>query len=792
MERRNRDCLLKTLLEVVSSGLRPYVEEKMRSRYGATWQKEIESALNASPNRGPDDELDLNDPYVLLKTLKTQWDAVFAQELGWERRALVVEVIEIRNALVHNRSVRVAGSREDFSLENTHRSLDIMHRLLSAIAAPEAAEVQKLKQEIFREIQVDATSDVKRPERQTGKTSTQPKKPGTALKLVSVVPAAQVGRLPQQALPSLLQNHGAETPAAVDPFAHFHPAYLLTPALIRRMDAEVTRRQPQRRGWILIDACNPDPSAVWIHVRSYVSDRTDVPTISKKRKRMPRRFKPWDYREKLPEGFRLQYADKDFIAEAWDTDYPAVFVNQGDDEISQWAFEFIAGLQMRSFPYLVIAVADDSDKITVFEDDARRALPSEMAPLRAGRIEIELNGHNHRTLDTLLPFDFVVRSEAPAAALDVKIPGDGFSSESYHFLIRDPANQPIGEATFRINAALATGKPDEIILEPGSDRPLTVQNWDRSQITRGGFDGPLTLHVIFDRTTLDDAAWPHAFETLERGTITDAIDELAPKLATGNASTGPSWNQNLRRTLAARLPAAIAQFQVQTTLDLWWFADISRDEIAANDNLPKADAAYARVGRSSIDSLPGDLSERHFDYATGFDLFDAVDEVLNGVAGHISHEIDLHHMNHVVLIVGDSPPPPGSTSDVLWKQLVEQPIRTNARRSDQFGRALRALEELNVPVGWLFIRPGKSSWTENANAVHVSRFLWAANLRGRVLDALQKIADIHVEDTAGSDDMGRALTSLFAKLAASKSAISGVQITRVIGSLPGCGETKRG
>src|SRR5262249_23102424 len=69
------------------------------------------------------------------------WGDVFRKTLGKAERSLVNEVLEVRNRWAH---------QNPFSGDDADRALDSMARLLTAVSAPEADEVGKMKTELRR------------------------------------------------------------------------------------------------------------------------------------------------------------------------------------------------------------------------------------------------------------------------------------------------------------------------------------------------------------------------------------------------------------------------------------------------------------------------------------------------------------------------------------------------------------------------------------------------------------------------------------------------------------------
>lgn len=121
-------------LELLSRGLKPFVERELRTQLGTKWE---EPAKKLSP----DGKLNWDDPHLVLSVLWDQWNTVFKEILGHAERSLVSELRDMRNKWAH---------REAFSGNDAHRALDSMARLLSAVSAPEAAEVEQMRMDLMR------------------------------------------------------------------------------------------------------------------------------------------------------------------------------------------------------------------------------------------------------------------------------------------------------------------------------------------------------------------------------------------------------------------------------------------------------------------------------------------------------------------------------------------------------------------------------------------------------------------------------------------------------------------
>jgi len=136
----NRDRVGKGL-DLLASGLRPFVERELKSHLGDDWH----SALPGTTARGPRaraQPANLDDPHILLGILWDQWNAVFKNTLGQAERSLVSELRDVRNRWAHH---------EQFISNDAIRALDSTERLLNAVSAAEAAaEVGQMRMDLMR------------------------------------------------------------------------------------------------------------------------------------------------------------------------------------------------------------------------------------------------------------------------------------------------------------------------------------------------------------------------------------------------------------------------------------------------------------------------------------------------------------------------------------------------------------------------------------------------------------------------------------------------------------------
>jgi len=127
-------------MELLRDGLRPFIEREMRARLGEAWEEEVGRTLTDTRLRAAKGD-SLQDVAVQLVVMDRHWGAVFRWTLGKAERSLVNELLEVRHRWAH---------QEPFSGDDADRALDSMARLLTAVSAPEADDVGKMKQELRR------------------------------------------------------------------------------------------------------------------------------------------------------------------------------------------------------------------------------------------------------------------------------------------------------------------------------------------------------------------------------------------------------------------------------------------------------------------------------------------------------------------------------------------------------------------------------------------------------------------------------------------------------------------
>lgn len=127
-------------MDLLKEGLAPFIEREFVSVYK-------NKALDEAKAFVVDDRLNTAKPLkewdvaAQLRLMWEAWNTVFKKTLGQGERSLVSELREVRKKWAH---------QEPFSGDDADRALDSTERLLTAISAPQAEGVRKLKMELRR------------------------------------------------------------------------------------------------------------------------------------------------------------------------------------------------------------------------------------------------------------------------------------------------------------------------------------------------------------------------------------------------------------------------------------------------------------------------------------------------------------------------------------------------------------------------------------------------------------------------------------------------------------------
>lgn len=127
-------------LEILKAGLGPFVQREMANVYKDRAATET-SRFIGEDRQNAKKPITEWDVAVLLKLMWESWNDVFRLTLGHTERSLVSELRDHRNKWAH---------QESFSSDDTYRALDSAARLLTAVSAPQAEEIEKMKTELLR------------------------------------------------------------------------------------------------------------------------------------------------------------------------------------------------------------------------------------------------------------------------------------------------------------------------------------------------------------------------------------------------------------------------------------------------------------------------------------------------------------------------------------------------------------------------------------------------------------------------------------------------------------------
>ena len=128
-------------LELLKAGLGPFVEREVQDKIKAGGVHMDTVRRFVDDPHLTDKPIDQWDVAALLKLMWETWNDVFRNVLGRAERSLVSEIRDQRNKWAH---------QDSFSSDDADRTLDSIARLLTAVSAPQADEVNRMKMELRR------------------------------------------------------------------------------------------------------------------------------------------------------------------------------------------------------------------------------------------------------------------------------------------------------------------------------------------------------------------------------------------------------------------------------------------------------------------------------------------------------------------------------------------------------------------------------------------------------------------------------------------------------------------
>ncbi len=127
-------------MELLPAALIPFVEKRLETSLKGHWQVEVLERLQSLRPNGRGEIA--WDQAALLNAMDRFWSEAFRMVLGRAERAIVNELVDVRNKLSHN---------EPFTYDDAERALDSMRRLMEAISAGEVADqLAKARDTILR------------------------------------------------------------------------------------------------------------------------------------------------------------------------------------------------------------------------------------------------------------------------------------------------------------------------------------------------------------------------------------------------------------------------------------------------------------------------------------------------------------------------------------------------------------------------------------------------------------------------------------------------------------------
>lgn len=127
------------VLEILTEGLAPYVEGKLRAIYKENWPRAVQGSFRDDRTRAQNGKVEW-DAHSLLTVMWDQWNSVFRHDLGHAERSLVSELREYRNRWAH---------QQTFDFDDTYRITDSIRRLLQSVNAQNLDAIRLEKNELL-------------------------------------------------------------------------------------------------------------------------------------------------------------------------------------------------------------------------------------------------------------------------------------------------------------------------------------------------------------------------------------------------------------------------------------------------------------------------------------------------------------------------------------------------------------------------------------------------------------------------------------------------------------------
>ena len=122
-------------MELLKEGLRPFVEREFEAHYGETWRAQAAEALRQDRDWNDTGRRSAPGCHALLKLdVGPSGTRSSARRSATPSAAWSASCASVRNSWAH---------QEAFSSDDAYRALDTSARLLTAVSAPQADEVER-------------------------------------------------------------------------------------------------------------------------------------------------------------------------------------------------------------------------------------------------------------------------------------------------------------------------------------------------------------------------------------------------------------------------------------------------------------------------------------------------------------------------------------------------------------------------------------------------------------------------------------------------------------------------
>lgn len=395
--------------------------------------------------------------------------------------------------------------------------------------------------------------------------------------------------------------------------------------------------------------------------------------------------RPFYSRNSHPPGYRimpLELVELKSLQQARAGYFVAVLIRNGSTD----PIKNIDPSLLEHLSWLAVEIADDGESLAIV--DARHV--RHPVALR-GAIEqpdgVPLRVHK-ATYACTMPAELVVQTSSDRCHFVLGCNVPRLQSADYEFELTSKKGGAIDKTVLLLDVDPLPGSNDRLVVQ-AADRYIGLRQlaWTHRQPSPA-----LVLHVVFDRTMIGGEFWGDAAQ----------VTSAEP---TGNPTLTPptDWNSRLRRRTAEAVAAALSGTEGLVELELWPFADLPIHDAGRESvlTLGATSRAWNQVVCPDMKTFVEAMnSADECGWRYGLDYVDAVDEVLAEVALSVEKR---NGVQHAVLIVGDSPPPPERVGDTLWEAIVEE-RQNNCRRSPLFMQTMARLLKSNVPVLWAFVR----------------------------------------------------------------------------------------